>query len=446
MHIHRTQKKEQNTTLNASKKQIRPPMNIIGLESDDRASIREILSEQTLQPKLKISAPNDKYEQEANRVAEEVVRKPDPQVQRKSMEEERKEILIQTKSSPDVTLSVSPKIEKLISKNRENGQKLDSKTQSRMENSMGRNFSDVRIHTDMNSDVLNKGLGSRAFTTGQDIFFRQGEYSPGNSKGDELIAHELVHVVQQGHNRAVPCFTIQRWGSGRHREITMTAIMQIFKNDSDFQLDFSAANQLASWSADMDLKIPELWFNFIALLMGSPSIIVDGPEGPMTKKLSEKESIERLQEHYKGNEDRARNHGEGGLYVTPESIAKVLNRYHQEKYISQAIRAAQDLNQRFRTTGECEATKTRVKKNVFSALGDALHIAQDRGSHGEGAHDAGHANEILTGKSPDKKGNNRLGYAKAELNTVLVLRNLYAILRQLLNTRYSKTLTYYQNP
>ena len=71
------QKKEQNTTLNASKKQTRPPMNTVGLDSDDRASIREILSKQALQPKLKISQPNDKYEQEADRVAEQVMRMPD---------------------------------------------------------------------------------------------------------------------------------------------------------------------------------------------------------------------------------------------------------------------------------------------------------------------------------------------------------------------------------
>ncbi|MBW2635956.1 MAG: DUF4157 domain-containing protein [Deltaproteobacteria bacterium] len=77
------QKKEQNATLNASKKQTRPPMNTVGLDSDDHASIREILSKQALQPKLKISQPNDKYEQEADRIAEMVLRMPEADVQRK---------------------------------------------------------------------------------------------------------------------------------------------------------------------------------------------------------------------------------------------------------------------------------------------------------------------------------------------------------------------------
>jgi hypothetical protein len=44
---------------------------------------------------------------------------------------------------------------------------------------------------------LNRSLSARAFTTGQDIFFKQGEYSPGSSGGRELLAHELTHVVQQ---------------------------------------------------------------------------------------------------------------------------------------------------------------------------------------------------------------------------------------------------------
>ena len=91
------QKKEQNTTLNASKKQTRPPMNTVGLESDDRASIREIISKQALQAKLKIGAPNDKYEQEADRVAEKVIHAPEPVLQKQLLEEEEEKGLLQTK-------------------------------------------------------------------------------------------------------------------------------------------------------------------------------------------------------------------------------------------------------------------------------------------------------------------------------------------------------------
>ncbi|WP_199321095.1 eCIS core domain-containing protein, partial [Aphanizomenon flos-aquae] len=57
--------------------------------------------------------------------------------------------------------------------------------------------SGVKVHTDGESDQLNKSLNSRAFATGQDIFFSQGAYNPGSRDGQELLAHELTHVVQQ---------------------------------------------------------------------------------------------------------------------------------------------------------------------------------------------------------------------------------------------------------
>jgi hypothetical protein len=60
------------------------------------------------------------------------------------------------------------------------------------------NFGDVRVHTNDKASRLNESLNSRAFTTGKDVFFRQGEYRPGSSAGRELLAHELTHVVQQG--------------------------------------------------------------------------------------------------------------------------------------------------------------------------------------------------------------------------------------------------------
>src|SRR5262249_16056441 len=59
-------------------------------------------------------------------------------------------------------------------------------------------FSGVRIHTGAESHSLNRAVNAIAFTTGQDIFFRDGAYNPHDSGGRELLAHELTHVVQQG--------------------------------------------------------------------------------------------------------------------------------------------------------------------------------------------------------------------------------------------------------
>ena len=93
---------------------------------------------------------------------------------------------------------VSPGVEGAIQQKRGGGNSLDSGVRKQMEGALGADFSGVRVHTDAQSHELNQSLSARAFTTGQDIFFRQGAYEPGSSTGRELIAHELTHVVQQG--------------------------------------------------------------------------------------------------------------------------------------------------------------------------------------------------------------------------------------------------------
>jgi hypothetical protein len=90
-----------------------------------------------------------------------------------------------------------------INRARSGGQPLDATVQTQMSENMGHDFSGVRVHTGSESDTLNKQLGAKAFTTGNDVFFREGEYNPHSSSGQELIAHELTHVAQQG-SGAVP--------------------------------------------------------------------------------------------------------------------------------------------------------------------------------------------------------------------------------------------------
>jgi len=83
------------------------------------------------------------------------------------------------------------------------GQTLDNAVQAQMGEAMGADFSGVRVHTGSESHGLNQQLGAKAFTTGRDIFFREGEYNPHSGSGRELLAHELTHVVQQS-SGAVP--------------------------------------------------------------------------------------------------------------------------------------------------------------------------------------------------------------------------------------------------
>jgi Domain of unknown function (DUF4157) len=80
-----------------------------------------------------------------------------------------------------------------ISSRRGAGASLDSGTRASMEQSFGTSFADVRIHTDGESDALNRSISAKAFTTGNDVFFRK-DASPSDQS---LLAHELTHVVQQ---------------------------------------------------------------------------------------------------------------------------------------------------------------------------------------------------------------------------------------------------------
>jgi hypothetical protein len=84
-----------------------------------------------------------------------------------------------------------------IQAKRGGGQPLDESVRRNLEPALGGDFADVRVHTDDEADALNHAVHSEAFTTGMDIFFRSGKYSPASSNGQKLLAHELTHVVQQ---------------------------------------------------------------------------------------------------------------------------------------------------------------------------------------------------------------------------------------------------------
>ncbi len=84
-----------------------------------------------------------------------------------------------------------------IQNSRGGGQPIDERVAARSEDVIGADFSDVRVHTNATADQLSRKLNARAFTTGNDIFFREGEYAPNTQSGDKLLAHELTHVAQQ---------------------------------------------------------------------------------------------------------------------------------------------------------------------------------------------------------------------------------------------------------
>jgi hypothetical protein len=78
------------------------------------------------------------------------------------------------------------------------GAALAEPVRRKMETAFGADFSGVRVHTGSSAESLNRSLGAEAFTTGSDIFFRSGMPDASSSSGQELLAHELAHTVQQG--------------------------------------------------------------------------------------------------------------------------------------------------------------------------------------------------------------------------------------------------------
>jgi len=92
-----------------------------------------------------------------------------------------------------------------IANEKGSGKLLEPDTRSRVEAAFDYDFSEVRTHIDATADKLSKGLGAKAFTTGKDIFFKDGGHDLNTEKGEELLGHELAHVVQQeGTSDSVP--------------------------------------------------------------------------------------------------------------------------------------------------------------------------------------------------------------------------------------------------
>ncbi|MBW4507263.1 MAG: DUF4157 domain-containing protein [Scytonematopsis contorta HA4267-MV1] len=157
-----------------------------------------------IQTKLTVGDPGDKYEQEAEQTASQVMAMPEPEtpqlIQRETGEDEEIQMkplaksitpLIQRKSNK--SFSASSNLESSLNASKGNGSPLSDDTRGFMEPRFGSDFSPVRVHTDSSAVQMNKDLGAAAFTHGNDIYYGAGK-SPGNN---ELTAHELTHTIQQ---------------------------------------------------------------------------------------------------------------------------------------------------------------------------------------------------------------------------------------------------------
>jgi hypothetical protein len=92
---------------------------------------------------------------------------------------------------------LNEEISSSIQQTRGSGASLPKDVQTEIGRKLGRDFGNVRLHTDSQADKLSRTMNARAFTIGSDIFFKGGVYAPSTREGRETLIHELTHVVQQ---------------------------------------------------------------------------------------------------------------------------------------------------------------------------------------------------------------------------------------------------------
>ena len=235
------------------------PSRLLGLQSAVGShAMRRLIDSPLIQTKLEVSQPGDPSEEEADRVADTVMRLPEPTISRHPLvsshstplpqracdqcekeeavhpkstgvplavreDDEEKETvhracaaceeeLVQQKNSEDEEEAVprsaevgvkgptSPPVSTLASSIRGmngRGSPLPEVTRSFFETRFATDFSHVRVHTDSQAAETAKSINAKAFTVGPNIAFAHGQYAPESGPGKHLLAHELTHTVQQ---------------------------------------------------------------------------------------------------------------------------------------------------------------------------------------------------------------------------------------------------------
>ena len=161
-----------------------------------------------VQPKLEIGRPGDKYEREADAVADRVIANEkldsSPMVQARQDEDNRLspaplvQMTPQQQADSENDFATSERFESRLNTSKWGGQPLPNTLQQEMGDGIGADFSEVSIHTGDSAVQMSRELGAQAFTHGNDIYFNDGKYQPETIEGKRLLAHELTHTVQQG--------------------------------------------------------------------------------------------------------------------------------------------------------------------------------------------------------------------------------------------------------
>ena len=199
----------------------------VARKSDAAPALKARTAAKAASNSLSIGETNDVFEQEADRVAEDIIARsalkqawsisnvgigtplqrkcacggtPGPsgeceECRKKRLQRKIQDSEIETRSKAETPPIVGEVL-------RSTGQPLDPNTRAFMEPRFGRDFSQVRVHTDTKASGSARAVNALAYTVGQDIVFGAGQYAPFTNAGRQLLAHELTHTIQQARLRA----------------------------------------------------------------------------------------------------------------------------------------------------------------------------------------------------------------------------------------------------
>ncbi|HMQ53157.1 MAG TPA: DUF4157 domain-containing protein [Anaerolineae bacterium] len=193
-----------------------------GLDGDCAECRRKRLQRQRSDSGLRVGPADDRFEHEAEQWAsaalrgqlpgpvqqaapelrrapvEQIIEVPLDEEEARRRSEEAGDELIQAQAEPGQSLTAPPGVSRYLAQARGGGQAIPPVTRFEMEHRFGHDFSRVRIHADGPAAQAARAVHAQAFTVGGDIVFAAGQYAPASPAGRHLLAHELVHTIQQG--------------------------------------------------------------------------------------------------------------------------------------------------------------------------------------------------------------------------------------------------------
>jgi hypothetical protein len=192
---------------------------------------------------MSISKPGDEAEQEADRIAHDVLRNLGQVARPAAIDTKPRASTVPGRQKPADGTGARPVVpavaEAEIRRGLGGGQPLPDNTRNLLESHLGNDLGNVRLHTGTEAESLSSRLEASAFTFGSDVFFNAGEYQPRTPAGLALLVHEMVHVIQQRGGTLAPR-SLQR-AKISYRKLTWADFKKKPPDDSEFAAETASS-------------------------------------------------------------------------------------------------------------------------------------------------------------------------------------------------------------